>query len=126
MVLIVYKLNVILMFQYMNAIKATLSTSQPVITEEEFNTIFYKISELHELHKNFLEGLKAAVASWEEPLSVGIHFKKMVKYSYKMVRNINFTKVWIIPYQFINILLLNLRIVIKEWRLHPPNLSEVD
>lgn len=62
----------------MNAIKATLSTSQPVITEEEFNTIFYKISELHELHKNFLEGLKAAVSSWEEPLSVGIHFKKMV------------------------------------------------
>ncbi|XP_060803118.1 active breakpoint cluster region-related protein [Amyelois transitella] len=67
------------MEKYMNAIKATLSTSQPVITEEEFNTIFYKISELHELHKNFLEGLKAAVASWDEPLSVGIHFKKMAE-----------------------------------------------
>ncbi|XP_013164778.1 PREDICTED: active breakpoint cluster region-related protein isoform X2 [Papilio xuthus] len=67
------------MEKYMNAIKATLSTSQPVITEEEFNTIFYKISELHELHKNFLEGLKAAVSSWEEPLSVGIHFKKMAE-----------------------------------------------
>ncbi|XP_048478633.1 active breakpoint cluster region-related protein isoform X5 [Plutella xylostella] len=67
------------MEKYMNAIKATLSTSQPVITEEEFNTIFYKISELHELHKNFLEGLKSAVASWEEPLSVGVHFKKMAE-----------------------------------------------
>ncbi|XP_037294448.1 active breakpoint cluster region-related protein isoform X2 [Manduca sexta] len=67
------------MEKYMNAIKATLSTSQPVITEEEFSTIFYKISELHELHKNFLEGLKNAVASWEEPLSVGIHFKKMAE-----------------------------------------------
>ncbi|CAG9786811.1 unnamed protein product [Diatraea saccharalis] len=67
------------MEKYMNAIKATLSTSQPVITEEEFNTIFYKISELHELHKNFLEGLKSAVASWEEPLSVGSHFKKMAE-----------------------------------------------
>ncbi|KAL4719150.1 hypothetical protein ACJJTC_013066, partial [Scirpophaga incertulas] len=67
------------MEKYMNAIKATLSTSQPVITEEEFNTIFYKISELHELHKNFLEGLKTAVASWEEPLSVGSHFKKMAE-----------------------------------------------
>lgn len=64
----------------MNAIKATLSTSQPVITQEEFNTIFYKISELHELHKNFLEGLKNAFASWEEPLSVGVHFKKMVSF----------------------------------------------
>ncbi|XP_063536599.1 active breakpoint cluster region-related protein [Cydia strobilella] len=67
------------MEKYMNAIKATLSTSQPVITEEEFNTIFYKISELHKLHKNFLEGLKTAVASWEEPLSVGSHFKKMAE-----------------------------------------------
>ncbi|CAB3261568.1 unnamed protein product [Arctia plantaginis] len=67
------------MEKYMNAIKATLSTSQPVITEEEFNTIFYKISELHELHKNFLDGLNTAVASWEEPLSVGIHFKKMAE-----------------------------------------------
>ncbi|RVE50864.1 hypothetical protein evm_004431 [Chilo suppressalis] len=67
------------MEKYMNAIKATLSTSQPVITEEEFNTIFYKISELHELHKSFLEGLKSAVASWEEPLSVGSHFKKMAE-----------------------------------------------
>ncbi|XP_045448294.1 active breakpoint cluster region-related protein [Melitaea cinxia] len=67
------------MEKYMNAIKATLSTSQPVITEEEFGTIFYKISELHDLHKNFLEGLKNAVASYEEPLSVGIHFKKMAE-----------------------------------------------
>ncbi|XP_041978968.1 active breakpoint cluster region-related protein [Aricia agestis] len=67
------------MEKYMNAIKATLSTSQPVISEEEFGTIFYKISELHELHKSFLEGLKKAVASWEEPLSVGIHFKKMAE-----------------------------------------------
>ncbi|XP_026499559.1 active breakpoint cluster region-related protein isoform X2 [Vanessa tameamea] len=67
------------MEKYMNAIKATLSTSQPVITEEKFGTIFYKISELHDLHKSFLEGLKNAVASWEEPLSVGIHFKKMAE-----------------------------------------------
>ncbi|CAF4934582.1 unnamed protein product [Pieris macdunnoughi] len=67
------------MEKYMNAIKATLSTSQPVITEEEFGTIFYKISELHELHKSFLEGLKSAVASWEEPLCVGVHFKKMAE-----------------------------------------------
>lgn len=67
------------MEKYMNAIKATLNSSQPVITEEEFNTIFYKISELHELHKNFLEGLKAAITTWDEPLSVGVHFKKMAE-----------------------------------------------
>lgn len=62
----------------MNAIRATLNSSQPVITEEEFNTIFYKISDLHELHKGFLEGLKTAIASWDEPLAVGGYFKKMV------------------------------------------------
>lgn len=44
--------------QYMKAIKATLRTSHPVITEAEFRTIFYKIPELHLLHSNFLEGLR--------------------------------------------------------------------
>ncbi|KAK6629842.1 hypothetical protein RUM43_003662 [Polyplax serrata] len=49
-------LNVLL--QYMKALKATLSTSQPVISEDELNTVFYKIPELHAMHSSFLEGLK--------------------------------------------------------------------
>lgn len=70
----------------MNAIKATLNSSRPVITEDEFNTIFYKISELHSLHNSFLDGLKNSIQMWEEPLCVGIHFKKMVKLIFQHVR----------------------------------------
>lgn len=60
----------------MKAIKATLGTSHPVITEAEFRTIFYKIPELHLLHSNFLEGLKRHGQKWDNKL--GECFKNMV------------------------------------------------
>lgn len=63
------------MLQYMKAIKATLGTSHPVITEAEFRTIFYKIPELHLLHSNFLEGLKRHGQKWDNKL--GECFKNM-------------------------------------------------
>ena len=44
--------------QYMKAMKVTLTTSQPVIPREEFDVIFYKIPELHDLHFTFHESLK--------------------------------------------------------------------
>ncbi|XP_058443873.1 active breakpoint cluster region-related protein isoform X2 [Malaya genurostris] len=55
------------MKQYMKAIRATLTTSQPVISEEEFQTIFFKIEELHEVHSDFLNELKAK----QQPLPEG-------------------------------------------------------
>lgn len=45
------------MMQYMKAIRATLKSSQPVITQDEFDTIFFKIDELHRLHTDFLRDL---------------------------------------------------------------------
>uniref|UniRef100_A0A182XYA9 Uncharacterized protein n=1 Tax=Anopheles stephensi TaxID=30069 RepID=A0A182XYA9_ANOST len=51
------------MKQYMKAIRATLTTSQPVISEEEFQTIFYKIEELHQVHSEFLTELQARLAT---------------------------------------------------------------
>ena len=47
--------------QYMKAMKVTLTTSQPVIPREEFDAIFYKIPELHDLHFTFHESLKKQV-----------------------------------------------------------------
>lgn len=38
------------MLQYMKAMKVTLSTDQPFIPKEDFEVIFYKVPELHELH----------------------------------------------------------------------------
>jgi hypothetical protein len=49
------------MVQYMKAMKVTLTTSQPVIPKEEFDVIFYKIPELHDLHLTFHESLKKQV-----------------------------------------------------------------
>lgn len=46
------------MMQYMKAIRATLTTSQPVITQDEFETIFFKIDELHRVHTDFLRDLR--------------------------------------------------------------------
>lgn len=67
----------------MKAIKATLKTSQPVITEDEFDTIFYKVPELHSLHSNFLEGLQMRTQNWDGKLTIGDHFKIMVIYNSK-------------------------------------------
>lgn len=42
----------------MKAIRATLTTSQPVISEDEFQTMFFKIEELNDVHSKFLIDLK--------------------------------------------------------------------
>lgn len=49
------------MMQYMKAIRATLTTSAPVISEEEFQTMFYKIDDLHAVHTEFLANLRDRV-----------------------------------------------------------------
>lgn len=59
----------------MKAIRATLTTSQPVISEEEFGTMFYKIPELHALHQTFLDGLRKKIEKWDCKTTVGEQFK---------------------------------------------------
>ncbi|XP_053678645.1 uncharacterized protein LOC128729022 [Anopheles nili] len=70
------------MKQYMKAIRATLTTSQPVISEEEFQTIFFKIEDLHEVHSEFLIELQARLATPDDPsssdgLCVGEPFRRL-------------------------------------------------
>ncbi|KAF4527893.1 hypothetical protein B566_EDAN011284 [Ephemera danica] len=65
------------LLQYMKAIRATLSSSQPVISQDDFNTIFYKVPELHAMHQTFLTGLKKAHESNGSVPSVGEHFRVM-------------------------------------------------
>lgn len=60
----------------MKAIKATLTTSQPIATQKELETIFYKIPELYELHKNFLDALVKHSKKWDT--RIGVVFKNMV------------------------------------------------
>ncbi|PBC31520.1 Active breakpoint cluster region-related protein [Apis cerana cerana] len=65
------------MLQYMKAIRATLTTSQPVISEDEFGTMFYKIPELHALHQTFLDGLRKKLEKWDIKTTIGEQFKVM-------------------------------------------------
>nr|CAH7760412.1 unnamed protein product [Callosobruchus chinensis] len=63
------------LLKYMKAIQATVGTSQPIVSEAELNTIFYKIPELYSLHSNFLEALKRHLQKWDT--KIGEHFKMM-------------------------------------------------
>ncbi|KAJ8969153.1 hypothetical protein NQ314_001894 [Rhamnusium bicolor] len=63
------------LLKYMKAIQATIGTSQPIVSEAELNTIFYKIPELYNLHANFLEALKRHSHKWES--KIGDSFKIM-------------------------------------------------
>jgi active breakpoint cluster region-related protein len=64
------------MTQYMKAIRATLTTSQPVISEDDFQTMFFKIEELNTLHNKFLGDLKEKQKNNPEgDIQVGVLFK---------------------------------------------------
>lgn len=68
------------MMQYMKAIRATLTTSQPVISEEEFQTMFFKIDDLHEVHTSFLRSLQEKVEHDDTDLYVGEIFKRLASH----------------------------------------------
>nr|XP_045609928.1 active breakpoint cluster region-related protein-like isoform X2 [Procambarus clarkii]XP_045609929.1 active breakpoint cluster region-related protein-like isoform X2 [Procambarus clarkii]XP_045609930.1 active breakpoint cluster region-related protein-like isoform X2 [Procambarus clarkii] len=61
--------------QYMKALKATLTTSQPVISPDDFSTVFYRITELHAAHSEFLEGLKEHSTQWDGTSTIGELFR---------------------------------------------------
>ncbi|CAG9770578.1 unnamed protein product [Ceutorhynchus assimilis] len=63
------------LLKYMKAIQATIGTSQPIVSEAESTTIFYKIPELYNLHANFLEALKRHSQKWDS--RIGDSFKVM-------------------------------------------------
>ncbi|XP_067639127.1 active breakpoint cluster region-related protein isoform X3 [Eurosta solidaginis] len=65
------------MLQYKRAIHATLGTSQPVIKEDEENTIFFKIDELYDVHTQFLSDLKTIVAHEGGDVLIGEPFKRL-------------------------------------------------
>lgn len=64
--------------QYMKALKATLTTSQPVISPDDFSTVFYRITELHAAHSDFLNGLKDQTKQWDGTSSIGELFRVLV------------------------------------------------
>lgn len=62
----------------MKPLRAAATTSQPVLSLQQIETIFFKVPELHEIHKDFYDGLLPRVRAWSQQQSVGDLFQKLV------------------------------------------------
>jgi len=69
-------LNTLLL--YMKPLHATISTSQPVMSSQDYETAFYRVKELHNLHSDFYSALKPRIDSWTCETEVGDIFGKMM------------------------------------------------
>ncbi|KAL8199004.1 UNVERIFIED_CONTAM: hypothetical protein K2H54_031586 [Gekko kuhli] len=67
----------LLSLQPMKPLKATATTSQPVLTTQQIETIFYKIQDLYEIHKEFYDSLYPKVQNWDSSVILGHLFQKL-------------------------------------------------
>uniref|UniRef100_A0A8C3E3F5 Active breakpoint cluster region-related protein n=1 Tax=Corvus moneduloides TaxID=1196302 RepID=A0A8C3E3F5_CORMO len=61
----------------MKPLKATATTSQPVLTLQQIETIFYKIQDIYEIHKEFYDSLCPKVQQWDSNVTMGHLFQKL-------------------------------------------------
>ncbi|KAM9788229.1 active breakpoint cluster region-related protein isoform 1-T1 [Neosynchiropus ocellatus] len=61
----------------MRPLKATATTSQPVLSIKQIETIFYKIQDIFEIHKEFYDALLPNIQHWDEKVTVGHLFQKL-------------------------------------------------
>ncbi|CAG5877555.1 unnamed protein product [Menidia menidia] len=61
----------------MRPLRAAASTSQPVLTIQQIETIFYKIQDIFEIHKEFYDTLFPSIQQWDEKVTVGHLFQKL-------------------------------------------------
>ncbi|KAM6969788.1 active breakpoint cluster region-related protein isoform 1-T1 [Aplochiton taeniatus] len=61
----------------MRPLKATATTSQPVLTIQQVETIFYKIQDIFEIHKEFYDALLPHIQQWDDKVTVGHLFQKL-------------------------------------------------
>uniref|UniRef100_A0A669BL82 ABR activator of RhoGEF and GTPase n=1 Tax=Oreochromis niloticus TaxID=8128 RepID=A0A669BL82_ORENI len=61
----------------MRPLKATATTSQPVLTIQQVETIFYKIQDIFQIHKEFYDALLPSIQQWDEKVTVGHLFQKL-------------------------------------------------
>lgn len=66
--------------QPMKPLKAAATTSQPVLTVQQIETIFFKVPELYEIHKEFYDNLFPRVQQWSHHQRVGDLFQKQVSH----------------------------------------------
>lgn len=62
----------------MKPLRAAATTSQPMLSTQQIETIFFKVPELHEIHKDFYDALQPRVQDWGHQQCVGELFQKLV------------------------------------------------
>ncbi|XP_072326253.1 active breakpoint cluster region-related protein [Scyliorhinus torazame] len=60
-------------------LKAAATTSQPVLTNQQIETIFYKVQEIHHFHREFCDSLQPKIQNWDSRHSVGHLFQKLAE-----------------------------------------------
>uniref|UniRef100_A0A8C9YJ69 BCR activator of RhoGEF and GTPase n=1 Tax=Sander lucioperca TaxID=283035 RepID=A0A8C9YJ69_SANLU len=61
----------------MKPLRAAATTSQPMLTIQQIETIFFNVPELHEIHKDFFDALLPRVQDWGHQQCVGDLFQKL-------------------------------------------------
>uniref|UniRef100_A0A665WR82 Breakpoint cluster region protein-like n=1 Tax=Echeneis naucrates TaxID=173247 RepID=A0A665WR82_ECHNA len=61
----------------MKPLRAAATTSQPMLTIQQIETIFFKVPELHEIHKDFYDSLLPRAQDWSLQQCVGDLFQKL-------------------------------------------------
>ncbi|XP_056601326.1 active breakpoint cluster region-related protein isoform X1 [Triplophysa dalaica] len=61
----------------MKPLKATATTSKPVLTVEQIDTIFFMIQDIFEIHKEFYDAMSPNIQQWDEKVIVGHLFQKL-------------------------------------------------
>ncbi|XP_067087219.1 PH_BCR_vertebrate and RhoGAP_Bcr domain-containing protein [Osmerus mordax] len=61
----------------MKPLRAAATTSQPTLTIQQIEIIFFKVPELHDIHKDFYDALLPRVQDWSHNQCVGDLFQKL-------------------------------------------------
>ncbi|XP_043910417.1 active breakpoint cluster region-related protein isoform X3 [Protopterus annectens] len=61
----------------MKPLKAAATTSQPVLTLQQIEIVFFKIQDIYEIHKDFYDALCPKVQQWTSNVTVGHEFHKL-------------------------------------------------
>ena len=63
---------------YRKPLMARATTSQPIISERDINTMFYRIEDLYELHLKLSEKLEPSLENWSTKTCVSGFFVQLV------------------------------------------------
>lgn len=64
----------------MKPLKVSTESSQPILSADDFKTIFHEAEELLELHREFYSQLEPRLASWTESQLIGDMFTMIVSH----------------------------------------------